>query len=77
MAQVVADLEGEAMTPQDIKCVGDAHTGSPRLLEGEQKVPAFPTQHQLGLGGFQADLGEKVRVSLSVNPSADTQGRHL
>lgn len=45
MVQVVVDLKGEAMAPQDIECVGDAHSGSSRLPEGEQEVLVLPTQH--------------------------------
>lgn len=59
IAQVVADSKGEAMALQDIECVGDTHSGSPWLLEGEQEVLVLPTQHQLGLAGFEADLGER------------------
>jgi hypothetical protein len=43
MAQVMVDCKGEAMAPQDIECVGDAHSGSPWLLEGEQEVLVLPT----------------------------------
>lgn len=60
-AQVVADRKADAVTPQDVQRVGGAHAGSPWLLDGEQKVLAFPTQHQLDWGGFGTDLGERPR----------------